>query len=237
MSMQQLQYKVLLHFLEWFLLFFLLHLLHMIVGLPEPEEWWWREKTVDYWEISVRSSATLMSRRLMSCWSAERKPWLILGKTIWAGVRDQEVGGGRGWRRDSLMKSQKKEKVEEIKKHKNRLDQVVETEDQVQCLQAWGEIHTFLQWWFLKSIFEDYIWPQRFHLLPQGCWDTHLEFISLEKNVNFFSLNALSSQKCLVLSQTPGAAHSEVMVLVSHHLKKCTTFTSIEKYTGRRDLW
>lgn len=34
------------------------------------------------------------------------------------------------------MKSQKKEKVEEIKKHKNRLDQVVETEDQVQCLQA-----------------------------------------------------------------------------------------------------
>lgn len=32
------------------------------------------------------TAATLMSRRFMSCWSAERKPWLILGKTIWAGV-------------------------------------------------------------------------------------------------------------------------------------------------------
>lgn len=48
-----------------------------------------------------------------------------------------EVRGGRGWRGDSLMKSQKKEKVEEIKKkHNNRLDQVVETEDHVQHLQA-----------------------------------------------------------------------------------------------------
>lgn len=88
----------------------------------------------------------------MSCWSAERKPWLILGKTIWAGVRDQEVRGGRGWRGGSLMKSQqKKEKVEEIKKHNNRLDQMVEIEDQVQCLQAWGEMHTFLLWCFLKD--------------------------------------------------------------------------------------
>lgn len=53
------------------------------------------------------TAATLMSRRFMSCWSAERKPWLILGKTIWAGVcevkrcrrlkEDQvpEEGGGR----------------------------------------------------------------------------------------------------------------------------------------------
>lgn len=44
---------------------------------------------------SEDTPTTLMSRRFMSCWSAERKPWLILGKTIWAGVWGQEVVGQR----------------------------------------------------------------------------------------------------------------------------------------------
>lgn len=65
--------------------------------------------TVDR-ETSEDTPTTLMSRRFMSCWSAERKPWLILGKTIWAGVWGQEVVGQRWEKSWARMRSQKKRK-------------------------------------------------------------------------------------------------------------------------------
>lgn len=66
---------------------------------------WLEGSDVAKWaeEKSQDAAATLMSRRFMSCWSAERKPWLILGKTIWAGVCEvkgcRRLEGGPGPRR------------------------------------------------------------------------------------------------------------------------------------------
>lgn len=66
--------------------------LHADCRMPREK---WFGKTWHDRDTSEDTATTLMSRRFMSCWSAERKPWLILGKTIWAGVWSQEVVGQR----------------------------------------------------------------------------------------------------------------------------------------------
>lgn len=74
-------------------------------------------------ETSECTATTLMRRRFMSCWSAERKPWLILGKTIWAGVWGQEVEGQRwekveeGW----SPRRRRRRREEEIKCKKEQI--------------------------------------------------------------------------------------------------------------------
>lgn len=80
---------------------------------PESREWErvWFGETWQRWTEEKKSedtATTLMSRRFMSCWSAERKPWLILGKTIWAGVWGQEVVGQRWEKVEGGWRSQKK---------------------------------------------------------------------------------------------------------------------------------
>lgn len=101
------------------------------------------------------TAATLMSRRFMSCWSAERKPWLILGKTIWAGVcevkrcrrlkEDQvpEEGGGRQAGRGGREEGKCKRETDFVR---IKVFTDPPAPDQDQHLQPRdGEIHTFHQ--------------------------------------------------------------------------------------------
>ena len=152
----------------------------------------------------------------MSCWSAERKPWLILGKTIWAGVWGQEVEGHRGERR--LKKDEVPEEEEEEEEGKCKKKQIL----------------------LERPVFVDWA-PAPLHIGERNPHFSSTEVVcfgclglyfgardrnyhlggarvpqcprSPRKNGNFSSpakaLSSLSSSSCLLLNQTPGAAHTD----------------------------
>lgn len=171
-------------------------------------------------EKSEDTATTLMRRRLMSCWSAERKPWLILGKTIWAGVWGQEVGGQRWEKVEGGWGPRRRRRKRKANAKRNRVvRKACVHQPRAAPSQTGGEIHksTLFQLrggLLRKSGLSFFLGARAHNYHLRGARAPQRAHGPL-KNGNFSSsVKALSSSSLrLLLSRTPRAAHTEAGVL------------------------